>query len=87
MAQWFKPWPADLAFLDSIPTAGGNLFNHTQGSIACSLSLSPYYHPDMTEILLKRTENLKSDDDSPITVVRWCCVNFLCWGVLQCGLQ
>ena len=33
---------------------GGDVFNHKQGSIAHSLSLSPAHCPDITEILLKR---------------------------------
>ena len=37
------------------PARGENLFSHKRGSIAHSLSLSSAHHPNMTEILLKRT--------------------------------
>ena len=49
VAQWVKPWPADLMVL-----RGENLFNHKQSYIAYSLSLSLSHCSDMTEILLKR---------------------------------
>ena len=53
VAQWVKPCLADQAVLSSIPR-GRNRFNCKLGSIAHSLSLSPFHHPDITELLLKR---------------------------------
>ena len=52
--RFAKCWPADLVVLRSI-LGGGNLFSHQQGSIAHSFHYVPSHHPDMTEILLKRT--------------------------------
>ena len=54
VAQWVKPWPADLVVVGSSPAGGGDLFNCNRGSIAHSLSISSTHHPDLTEILLKR---------------------------------
>ena len=51
VAQWVKRWPTDLAVMSSIPAGGEDLYNCKRGSIAYSLSLSPAYRPDMTEIL------------------------------------
>ena len=53
-------WPADLMVPGSSPASGGDLFNCKSGSTSHSLSLSPTHCPDITEILLKRMQNLKS---------------------------
>ena len=57
VAQWIRHWPVDLAVLglSSPPPSGENLFNHKQGFIAHSLSLSSTHHPDITKVLMKRT--------------------------------
>ena len=60
VAQWAKCWPADLAVMGLIPARGRNVFSGKLDSTTNSLSLSPSHHPDMTEILLKRTLNCKS---------------------------
>ena len=39
------------------PAGGGNLASGNQGPIAHSLSLSPFYCPDVTEILYKINKN------------------------------
>ena len=39
----------DLAFPSGSPASDEDLFNHKQGSVAHSLSLSPTQRPDMTE--------------------------------------
>ena len=45
---------ANLTAPCSIPE-DGNYFKRKRGYIAHTLSLSLFYHPDITEILLKRT--------------------------------
>ena len=54
-----KRWSTDLAVPGSSPTWGDDLPNRKQGSFAHSPSLSPAHHPNMTELLLKRTQNFK----------------------------
>ena len=49
VAQWVKRWPTDLA--DRVRAS----LTCTRSSIAHSLSIASKHHPDMTEILLKRT--------------------------------
>ena len=54
MDQWVKRWPTDLA--DRVRSLLEAKSSQRKGSsIAHSLSLSTSRHPDMTEILLKRT--------------------------------
>ena len=60
ISQSVECWHTDLAVLGSSPAISGNLFNSEGGSIAQRLSLSPSHHPDMTEILLKRTQVVHS---------------------------
>ena len=56
VAQKVKHWPAALAVLGLRPAGGENLFNQDLGFIAHSLSFSSSHHPNMTEVLLKRTK-------------------------------
>ena len=60
VAQEVRSLPADLAVSRSRPTEDGNLFNRKWGSIAHSFKSPPFRRSDMTEILLKRTQNLKT---------------------------
>ena len=55
--QRVKPLPAKLHVVmpSSIPAESRYLFNCRQNSTIQSLSLPASYHPDMTEILLKKT--------------------------------
>ena len=54
MAQWVKRWATDLAVPSSIP-ARGRLFSTVNGVPLHTAS----HRPDMSEILLKRTQNCK----------------------------
>ena len=62
VAQWIKRWPSDLAVL-SLSPARGEIFSTVNRVL---LHTAFHYHqtsahrPDMTEILLKRTQNRKS---------------------------
>ena len=53
VAQCANHWPADIG-VPSLTPGGRNLYNHKRGCFAHSLSLTPSYDPDMTEVLLKR---------------------------------
>ena len=55
IAQWVKRWPTDLAVPNSSHAQSKIFSTVKQGSVAHSLSLSSAHHPDMTEILWKRT--------------------------------
>ena len=55
VAQWIKRWPTDLA-VQSSSSAQGKIFLTANRVPLHSLSLSSAHHPDMTEILLKRTK-------------------------------
>ena len=55
VCQWVKHWPTDLAVQGSSP-ACGEIFATVNG-----VSFhTAFHHPDMTEILLKKTSNRKS---------------------------
>ena len=54
VAQWVKRWPADLAVPSSRP-ALGEIFSSVNVFHCTQHSLSTPYHPNMTEIPLKRT--------------------------------
>ena len=55
VAQYVERWHTNLAVPSSSIAGGGDFYSCKRGSIAHSLSLSPVYRSDMTEILLKRT--------------------------------
>ena len=54
VAQWVKCCML-IRQTELDPSWKRDLLNRKQSSIAYSLSLSSKHHPDMTEILLKRT--------------------------------
>ena len=51
-------WPTDIAVSGSMPLVAERFPSANETSLYTS-SLSPSYHPDMTEILLKKTQNCK----------------------------
>ena len=51
-------WPADIAVLGSRPLVT-EIFPSANETSLYTPSLSPSYHPDMTKILLKKTQNCK----------------------------
>ena len=62
--QQVKHQPADLAVPVLNPARDGNIFTHKQGRVY-RLSLSPYHHPDMTEILLSKGSKIAGHPSIP----------------------
>ena len=54
VAQYVKRWPSDLALPGSSPTRG-EISTVNGVSLHTAFHYHPAHHPDMTEILMKRT--------------------------------
>ena len=55
VAQWVKSWPSGLACPSSSPAQGKIFSTMNRVPLHTAFLLSSAHHPDMTEILLKRT--------------------------------
>ena len=55
-----EPWPTDLAVLGSSPARGEIFLTVHRVPLHTAFHFSSAHRPDMTEILLKRTQNSKS---------------------------